>query len=375
MKKFIVLLLAFCILQQCAVPVYCDVWKGHAEVTDVQSNQGQDEIFTGKTDKIQQKETVKMVVSQVLQGGTTEEGDEFFAEVSADVKGKGGVLLPVGTMAHGIVRNIADPKRGSRDGWIEVKFDYLLTPDGREIPIDASMTTKNTPQKAAAKAVGVSSAYTVTGSLVGGVTALQLFGLESAIASHGYTILGGLAAGAVMGLGMSIIRKGKDVLISRGDEIKVVIQSEMELPVIHEDAFKQEEVFFDGLDVIISDIWLVKDPFGVRNTFELTLDIVNKSQSNFSAFDITVENDLKKKFYPSLFYKDAISFAQLKANSDIKGKLYFAVDDPKRKHWLVFYDRISRKPVARISLDNAKQNLDVNFDAKKKKIKKDKKKK
>lgn len=356
-------------MQDLGSPAFSDVLHGHAEVSDYQPKQ-EKEIFTGKTDKIESKDVVTMVVSQVLQGGTTFEGDEFFAEVSNDVEGNGGILLPVGTLAHGTVRNIVDPKRGGRDGWIEVKFDTLITPDGREIPIEASMTTKNTPQKTIAKAIGVDTAYTVTGSLVGGVAAYNLLGLEAAIASHGYTIVGGLAAGAVMGLGLSLVRKGKGVLISRGDEIKVTINSDVELPVIHKDAFRQEEEKYDGLDVNITDLWLVKDPFGVRNTFQLTLNIDNRSDKNFTAFDVAVINDMQRKFYPSLFYSDAMPFSQIKSGTNVKGKLYFSVDDPKRAHWLVFYDKASRKPLAKISIDNAKKNLNVNFNAKRKKLKK-----
>lgn len=363
MKKIISFLLIFLMLQQSSLPVFSAVWRGHAEITDIKQ-QEQAEIFTGEIDKIEQKEVVKMVVSQVLQGGTTFEGDEFFAEISADVEGNGGILLPVGTLAHGTVRNITDPKRGGRDGWIEVRFDSLITPDGREIPIDATMTTKNSAPKSVAKTIGVDSAYTVTGSVVGGFTALNIFGIEGAVASNGYTILGGLAAGAAMGLVMSIARKGKDVLISRGDEIKVTMMTDLELPVIKQDAFKQQEMFYNGLDVDIVDVWLVKDPFGVRNTFELTLEIQNASDQNFSAFDVAVVNDMNRKFYPALFFNDAMPFSKMKSGTQVKGKLYFSVDDPKRKHWLVFYDRTTRKSLAKISIDNAKQKLNINFDKK-----------
>lgn len=370
MKKFIVFLLLFCLLQEFFLPAaYSAVWNGHAEYTDVKEKP-ETEIFTGKVDKIEEKEVIKMVVSQVLQGGTTLEGDEFFAEVSSDVQGEGGVLLPIGTLAHGTVRNITDPKRGGRDGWIEVKFDYLITPDGREIPINASMTTKNSKSKAIAKTVGIDSAYTVTGSVVGGFAALNFLGLETAIASQGYTILGGMAAGAVLGLGMSLVRKGKNVLISRGDEIKVTIHSEIELPVINSEVFVQKEQLYDGLDIKISDIWLVKDPFGVRNTFELTLDVKNISNKDFSAFDVAVVNDVHRKFYPSLFYKDAMPFSKMKSGTKVSGKLYFAVDDPKRTHWLVFYDKMTRKPLAKISINNAQKNLNIDFDKKRNKKKK-----
>ncbi len=370
MKRIIIFLLTFCLMGNFCIPVYSAVWKGNVEKTDTIPEK--QDVFTGKTDVVEEKEVIKMVVSQVLSTGITMEGDEFFAEVVNDVEGEGGVLLPVGTVAHGYVRNIVDPKRGGRDGWIELKFDSLITPDGREIPIDASMTTKNTPAKAVAKNVGISTGYTVTGGVVGGFTMLNVLGLEAAIASHGYTIAGGAAVGAVIGLGMSLFRKGKNVLISRGDEIKVTMLTNVELPVMTKEAFKPKEIFYDGLEVEIEDIWLVRDPFGIKNTYQLTLDIVNNSDHNFSSFDIAVVNDLNKKFYPSVFYKDSISFADMKAGSHVKGRLYFSVDDPKRRHWLVFYGKSNRKPLAKISIDNAKEELNINFNKRRKKIKKDK---
>ena len=181
-----------------------------------------------------------------------------------------------------------------------------------------------------------------------------------------------MAAGAVIGLGLSLVRKGKGVLISRGDEIKVTIHSDIELPVMHKDAFKQEELFYEGLAVNITDIWLVQDPFGIRNTFQLTLDIENISDNDFSAFDIALINDMNRKFYPALFFKDSMSFSKMKSGSIVSGRLYFSVDDPKRPHWLVFYDRVSRKPLAKISIDNAIDRLDIDFDKKRKKNKKKK---
>ena len=365
MKKKIIYILLFCFMLNCGVPAYSAVWRGHAEKTD--TIQEKEQIFTGKTDVVEQKEVIKMVVSQVLSTELTAEGDEFFAEITDDVEGNGGVLLPVGTFAHGYVRNIVDPKRGGRDGWIELTFDNLITPDGREIPVNATMTTKNTPTKTVAKNVGISTKYTVTGSVVGGVTMLNLLGIEAAIASHGYTILGGVAAGAVLGLGMSLIRKGDKVLISRGDEIRVTMQTNVELPVMSKDAFKPKEVIYDGLTVEIEDIWLVKDPFGIRNTFQLTLDIDNKSDQNFSSFDIAVVNDLHRKYYPSFFYKDSMSFKDMKRGSHVQGRLYFPVDNPNRKHWLVFYSKSTRKPLARISIDNAKDELGIDFDKRRKK--------
>ena len=79
-------------------------------------------------------------------------------------------------------------------------FDSLITADGREIPIEGKMTTKTNLAAGIAKGVGVSTLHTVGGGLAGGYLALNLFGLEGAIASQGYTVLGGAAIGGVCSL-------------------------------------------------------------------------------------------------------------------------------------------------------------------------------
>ena len=50
----------------------------------------------------------------------------------------------------------------------------------------------------------------------------------------------------------------------------------------------------------------------------------------------------------------------------------FSVDSPKRKHYLVFYDKRTRKPLAKISIDNVKTDLKLTEKEMKKKRKKEK---
>lgn len=345
------------------------VFEGHAEVTDTKDSK-KESIFTGETETIESKDVINMTVSQVLGAGITESGDEFFAEITNEVVGEKGVMLPLGTVAHGCVRDLSASRRLGRDGYIELSFDYLITPDGREIPIEGKMTTKLHPVASVAKTVAEDTAYTLAGGVMGGITALNMFGLEGAVASHGYTLAGGAGIGAAVGLGISLVRKGKDVLISPGDEIKVKIQNNLKLPVLSKNSLKQEELKYNGLDVKITNVGLEKDPFGELNTIVIGLIIQNLSQKNFSSFDICLVNDLKANFYPSVFAENTLAFTQIKSGDRVGGRLCFAVDNPKRKHWLVFYDRQTRKPLAKLSIENAKREIDIN-----KKNKKDKKRK
>ena len=164
-----------------------------------------------------------MTVSQVLSSGYTIEGDEFFAEVTGDVIGDKGVIIPKGSVAHGSIKETGEAKRLGRDGYVNLSFDYIVTPDGREIPIEGDMTTKLSAAAETTKIIAQDVGYTAVGGAVGGLLALNWLGIEAAIASHGYTVAGGAAIGGVVGLALALKRKGNEVLIAPGDEIKVKV--------------------------------------------------------------------------------------------------------------------------------------------------------
>lgn len=373
MKKKILTLLILIgfIAPNVELAAIAEPYQGHVEETDLRKKDDS-QIFTKEVVKIEQNKTINLTVSQVLAGATSIEGDEFFAVVSEDVLAGSGVLLPVGTVAHGTIKNIVDPKRLGRDGYIELSFDYLVTPDGREIPIEGGMTSKLTPAKSVAKKVGEDVTYTAIGGAYGAVAAMEVLGLEGAIASQGYTLLGGAAIGGVVALGLALFRKGKDVLISPGDEIKVKIKSTEEIPVMKHEALRQEEIAYEGLDVKITDMFLEEDPFGNLNTISLDLIINNRSASDFSTFDIAMVNDLQTSYRPSIFtdYKNSLAMKKIKRGESVSGILSFSVDNYKRQHWLVFYDKKNGKPLAKISIDNARKDLNIPTLSKKKKRKK-----
>lgn len=346
-----------------------EVFKGRAEVTDKLEEKNK-ELFTGEIDQLEAKDVIKMTVSQVLSSGYTEEGDEFFAEISSEVEGEKGVILPAGTIAHGTVKEIQGSKRLGRDGWIEVNFDYLITPDGREIPIQGNMSTKLNPVVGTSKVIAKSAGYTAVGGVVGGFLALNMFGLPAAIVSQGYTLAGGAAVGGAVGMGIALYRKGKDVLISPGDEIRVKITKAVDLPVFKKEALMQEEFVCDGLNIKITNIDFGEDPFGEMNTITVAIVITNLTDKYFTGFDISMVNDLNASFYPSVFGDTTLMFSKIKPGDRLSGRISFSVDNIKRKHWLVIYDRMERKPIAKISIDNAKRELKDKKNASKKKKKK-----
>lgn len=334
------------------------LFHGKAEIND--NKQDDSKLFTGETKKVEQGTRLKMTVSNVLSSGYNQKDDEFFAEITNDLAAPGGIVIPTGTIAHGKVHVLEGSKRLGRDAYMTLNFDYLITPDGRKIPIEASMTTKRGAAASVAKVALQDTAYTVAGGVLGGFLAFKYLGLGAAVASHGYTLAGGAGVGAVVGATASLIRKGGEVLIAPGDEINVEVKGALNLPVMKEEVFKDEEKIIDGLDVQIVSYRLEKDPFGEMNTITLSILVDNRTDKTFSTFDMALVNDYKAVFYPSLFGDTSLWFVKIKPNSRMIGTMSFSVDNPKRKHWLVFYDSNTRKQLAKISVNNAKKRIEKN---------------
>ena len=349
-----------------------DVFSGHAEYDDEYVELDK-KLFTGKTEMLEKRDTIEMTVSQVLDGNFSFEGDEFFAEITSDVYGNKGVIIPKGSLAHGYIKASGEAKRLGRDGYLDLSFDKLITPEGREIPIEGKMSTKLHPIKAAAKIAATDIGYTAAGGVVGGIFAVQALGIEAAIASNGYTVAGGAAIGGAVGLGMALYRKGKDVLISPGDEIKVKIMSNVELPVYREEALVQKEETYPGLEIRIANIIYEKDPFGEANTITLSVCISNMSDKSFAGMDLALVSDYNTVYNPSIFGDTKLLFSQFKPGDRRAGKISFSVDNIKHSYWLVVNDRTKNKPLTKISLDNAYKHVSQDVKKRNEKVKHKKK--
>jgi hypothetical protein len=323
----------------------------------VELNIGVDKNFTGEKKVVNQGTKLELTVNTVLGSDVSMTGDQFFAEVSEDLIVDGGVVIPMGTIVHGEVAEARGERRLGRNGFVKIDFDYLITPDGREIPIQAKMSTKSHPLKSFAKVVLTDAGYTLAGGAIGGLLAIKLGGIGMAVASHGYSVAGGAALGATVGAAKSLIRKGKPLMITPGDQIKMKIASDIELPVLKKSALADEENLLNGLDVAINNCKIEPDPFGTPNTITLGIDVINRTDYTFTFFDIAVVDEYGSVYYPSPFGDTTIWFHKIQPGSKIAGNLSFSVTNPRHKHWLVFYDKYSRKQLAKISIRNALRKL------------------
>jgi len=297
--------------------------------------------------------TLDMVISTAVTTGVNVQGDEFFGKVSKDYTVDGKVVIPKGTIVHGVVEEMKGPKRAGRNGYISTKFDYMITPDGREITIEGKSTTKESAGKAAAKVVGRAAGFTLGGGVVGAVMVLRYGGMAAVAASNGYALAGGAAVGGAIGLTAAMVSKGHNAMIQPGAEIRVKLGEDLKLPTVNMPDASAENYALDGLKVKVLGMRFDKDPFGEPNEITLTLDVDNKTENTFSTFEIGLEDEYGNVFYPSPFGDTGMWFSKITPNSHASNNLTFNVDNVKYQHKLVFFRQYSREPLAKIALTDA----------------------
>ncbi len=155
--------------------------------------------------------------------------------------------------------------------------------------------------------------------------------------------------------------------------MNVEIKSPLELPIMKASAFNEEEIEYKGLDIKIYNIKIEKDPFGEPNVITLSMLIDNQTDKTFSVFDMALLNDLKNIYYPSPFGNTDFWFNRVNPGDKVTTKLSFSVNNPRRKHWLVIYDNYNRQPLIKMSLNNAKRNINNEKTVKRKHNKQDNK--
>lgn len=294
--------------------------------------------------------TLDLALSTEIAPGVTVEGDEFFGKISKDVLVDGRVVIPYGTLVHGVLSTLEGPKCAGRNGYINTRFDYLITPDGREVPIEGNSTTRDSKGKAAAKVVGRAAGYTALGGVVGTAIVLKYGGLAVA-ASNGSALAGGAAIGGAAGLTAAMLIKGQSVMLEPGAEMRVKLSEPLKLPTMTMPDETAEDYSIPGLKVKVAGMRIDRHPFGTEIT--LALDILNQTENTFSTFEIGLEDELGNVFFPSPLGDTGMWSSKIKPSSHLISNITFSVDSVKSRHKLVFFKPYSREPLAKFALTDA----------------------
>jgi hypothetical protein len=308
-------------------------------------------VNTGDVRVVAPGTALDLVLKTEIEADETVKGDEFSGKIIKDVLVDDRVVIPRGTVVHGVLSTLQEPKRAGRNGYIDARFDYLVTPDGRKVPIEGNSTTRDSKGKAAAKVVGRAAGFAAIGGVVGTVVALEYGGLAAAAASHGTTVAGGAAIGGAAGLTIAMLTKGKSVMLRPGAEMRVILSEPLKLPTMTMPDETAEDYSITGLEVKVAGMRVHRHASGDMTDLTLTLDILNQTENTFSEFDIGLEDELGNLFFPSLLGDTRM--CTVKPSSHLNSNITFSVYNVKIRHKLVFFKPYSREPLAKFALTDA----------------------
>ena len=172
------------------------------------------------------------------------EGDSFVATLKNELSTDANVILPSGSVVRGSVSKVNTSKRFSRGAKLYLDFDHVVTPNGRQIPLDMAVCQfdniyydgslyKNLGygeaiQKNYERAVEITKNATNYG-MSAGESAPGIQYLTTPICA-----VGGFIGGVGYWVGDGIVdmfRKGKEVYINKGDVLKVKLINPIDVPV------------------------------------------------------------------------------------------------------------------------------------------------
>ena len=171
-------------------------------------------------------------------------GDSFTATLCNEQAADSNVILPMGSVVRGSIGEIKTAKRFSRGAKLYLDFDHVVTPAGRQIPLDMAVCKfdniyydgglyKNLGYGEAVKNNGVRAVEITKNATEYGLSVKDTQpGLQ--YLTTPFCAVGGFIGGVGYFVGDSIadmFRKGQDVKIKAGDMIEVQLLNPIDVPV------------------------------------------------------------------------------------------------------------------------------------------------
>ncbi len=273
--------------------------------------------------------------------------DEICAKVSEDIYIDDHKVIPEGTIFHGKVSRIHDPRRFYRKGWLEVSFDSLKTPDGRRFAfkVDAD-NFKTSTAKSKLAGTGRILSHAAGGAIVGTLVAYQLTGGMRGVAeTKGMNLAVGAAGGALIAGGYAAWEKGPRAVLEPGDDLNMAIDSDLLMPAAVEPKVRPKTYTLEGLEISINKVKTKKDNLAGGCYFKvLDVSIDNNTEQRLNAIDCyLLDSEGHKHPLTAGLEEDSEFIFHVEPNSITQHKLSFRVDFPHMKYTLVWLDHASRR--------------------------------
>jgi hypothetical protein len=224
LRKYIVLLLTLCFT--CGF-VFAGPFKADA-----------------KTKRIPAGTTFQLEFLQPISTFSGNSGDSFVATLLNEQTSGSSIVLPAGTVVRGSIFDVKSAKRFSRGAKLYLDFDHVVTPSGRQIPLDMAVAQFDRIYfdgglyKNLGFGEAVQNNYNKAAEITRNATEYGKKAGESAPGIQYVTAplcaVGGFIGGVGYFIGDSIadmFRKGQDVYINTGDIMSVKLVNPIDIPV------------------------------------------------------------------------------------------------------------------------------------------------
>ena len=199
---------------------------------------------TAKTKRIPAGTTFQLEFLQPVSTFSGSSGDSFVATLLNEQVAGTSVILPAGTVVRGSIQEIKTAKYFSRGAKLYLDFDHVVTPTGRQIPLDMAVAQFDNIYYDGGlyKNLGYGEAVKTNYERAAEITKNATeYGKKAGDAANGIQYLttplcaiGGFIGGAGYFIGDSIadiFRKGQDVYINTGDIMNVKLVNPIDIPV------------------------------------------------------------------------------------------------------------------------------------------------
>ncbi|MBI3591630.1 MAG: hypothetical protein HY094_09685 [Candidatus Melainabacteria bacterium] len=259
------------------------------------------------------------------------------------------IFIPESTKFTGHISEIDPPKKFNKNGYFKVTFDKAICPDGTEINLKSSLTSKSEHKVySPLQHLGKTALSLVGGSLAGALVTLNLGGLGLAAATHGYSLAVGAGAGGFLGTVGGVVSSGKKARIEPGSELTMVPVDDVSLEQLKqvtckksEPKEKEEVVKNDKNEKVDLKILSVKkNKYALGEAMlKINIRITNNSKDIYRLNNFFLLDSQGKEYTTSIVDVDEDIFKDFPPKITKTANLEFFVDHPKASHWLVLKDR------------------------------------
>jgi len=182
-------------------------------------------LLKGHISKVPGGTKLKIILETPIDELTSMVDDEITARTAENIEIDGKVVIPAGSTVVGKISETSLAKRLHKAGTVRVEFKNLTMPDGRQVPILASVLTHSGLIK---------GKYNKKRALIAGATFLgpAAAGFGAGLAAEGSLVGAGIGAlvGTLAGVGLFTFQKGNMVDLKSGDELSIELTEEALVP-------------------------------------------------------------------------------------------------------------------------------------------------